>query len=147
MIPRRWRTAAPVRLNGIHHRKGERRVGPFRLRHDPRKIVEVTLEIDNDICRAIPVDSQAVIAAENLLGTKFINIKKGKVQGYVKPAAECPSQRQTAELDDLFQQGNYHAGGAAESSRKVDGIVDQCRVRPGHHRQAPDGRYLVQQSP
>ena len=36
------------------------------------------MEIENDKLKQIPVDSVAAISAENVLGAKFINIRKGQ---------------------------------------------------------------------
>ena len=67
---------APVRLNGITVGK----VSNIGLSgsSEPNRIVRLTLDINNSYFPSIPVDSQAAIAAENLLGTKYINIKKGR---------------------------------------------------------------------
>src|SRR5579863_5376981 len=72
---------APVRLNGIT----VGRVATIGLSgsSEPNRIVRVTLQVENKFLPSIPVDSQAAIAAENLLGTKYINIKKGKAQATI----------------------------------------------------------------
>ncbi len=58
---------------------------------DPNRIVKVTLEVDDKFLTQIPVDSQAGIAAENLLGTKYINIRKGRATDIGE--APAPSSR------------------------------------------------------
>ena len=80
------------------------------------------------------MDSQALIAAENLLGTKFINIKKGKATDH-QGGPEINSA-DTAELDDLFQQGYNTLAALNIMLKKLDGIIDQHRGRQRHHRQA-----------
>ena len=67
---------APVRLNGIDIGK----VKDVRLSgsNDPRRIIRIDLEIDNDFMHAIPVDSQAKISAGNLLGTKYHQYHQGQ---------------------------------------------------------------------
>jgi phospholipid/cholesterol/gamma-HCH transport system substrate-binding protein len=112
--------ASPVRLNGILIGK----VSSVDLsgQSAPRRVVRITLEIDNDFLTAIPTDSQALIAAENLLGTKFINIKKGKATTTVKADQEIASG-ETAELDDLFQQGANTITALNITLKRVDGIV------------------------
>jgi phospholipid/cholesterol/gamma-HCH transport system substrate-binding protein len=112
--------ASPVRLNGILIGK----VSSVDLsgQDDPRRVVRITLEIDNDFLPSIPIDSQALIAAENLLGTKFINIKKGKAKEIVKADTEIKSG-ETPELDDLFQQGATTVAALQITLKRVDGIV------------------------
>ena len=57
----------------------------------PGRVVKVTLDVDNRYLPSIPIDSKALIAAENLLGTKYINIKKGKATEAVKAGGEITS--------------------------------------------------------
>src|SRR6202030_212143 len=93
--------SSPVRLNGILIGK----VSSVELsgQADPHRVVRMTLEIDNDFLPSIPTDSKALIAAENLLGTKFINIKKGEARSTVKADQEIASG-QSAEMEDLVQE-------------------------------------------
>lgn len=80
---------APVRLNGIP--VGD--VDKLRLSgaKDPRRIVEVDMEIRYDFLSEIPKDSRAGISASNLLGDKFINITKGALADHVQPGDEIAS--------------------------------------------------------
>lgn len=112
--------ASPVRLNGILIGK----VSSVDLsgQADPRRVVRMTLEIDDEFLTSIPVDSKALIAAENLLGTKFINIKKGTSKTTVKADQEL-SSGETPELDDLFQQGANTITALNITLKRVDGIV------------------------
>ncbi len=112
--------ASPVRLNGILIGK----VSTVELsgQADPHRVVRMTLEVDNDFLPSIPVDSQALIAAENLLGTKFINIKKGVSKETVKADAEIKSG-ETAAMEDLFQQGANTITALNITLKRVDGIV------------------------
>lgn len=93
---------APVNLNGIPIGS----VKDIRLSGltDPQKIVKITMEVDADNLRAIPVDSQTSISAANVLGTKFINIKKGTSATHVQDHDTLPSLN-TAEFEDVVQQG------------------------------------------
>src|SRR5579862_613786 len=119
---------APVRLNGIIIGK----VSGVRLSgvSDPRRVIRIDLEIEDEYLRSVPVDSQAKIAAGNLLGAKYINISKGKSQETIKPGAELASG-DTAELEDLFQQGNSTLSALQETIKKVDGIIDSIQVGQG----------------
>jgi phospholipid/cholesterol/gamma-HCH transport system substrate-binding protein len=113
-------TGAPVRLNGITVGK----VSTIALSGSAAagRIVKVTLDVDNHYLPSIPVDSKALIAAENLLGTKYINIKKGKASEAVKAGAEI-SSGETAELEDLFQQGADTISALQITLKRLDGII------------------------
>ena len=80
---------APVRLNGIP--VGD--VDKLKLSgsKDPRRIVEIDMEIRSSYMQEIPKDSRAGIAASNLLGDKFINISKGMQTDHVQPGDEIAS--------------------------------------------------------
>src|SRR5260370_20740712 len=119
---------APVNLNGILIGK----VKDIRLSGlpDQQKIVRITMQIEKDKLGAIPVDSVTSISAANVLGTKFINIKKGKAGGTVRDEGTLPSLN-TAEFEDVVQQG-YAILTALKGTvdrindvvAKVGGIVD-----------------------
>jgi phospholipid/cholesterol/gamma-HCH transport system substrate-binding protein len=120
--------SAPVRLNGITVGKVARVA--LSGSNEPNRIVRVTLEVNNDFLPAIPVDSQAAIAAENLLGTKYINIKKGRSQTPVAPGAEIKSL-DTREFDDVVQQGYSTLASLNGIFKKLDGILDALQVGKG----------------
>jgi phospholipid/cholesterol/gamma-HCH transport system substrate-binding protein len=111
---------APVRLNGITVGKVSR-IGLSGSAQAGR-IIRLTLDVDNHYLPSIPTDSQALIAAENLLGTKYINIKKGKAGDNVKAGAEIRSG-ETAELDDLFAQGATTIAAMQITLKRLDGII------------------------
>jgi phospholipid/cholesterol/gamma-HCH transport system substrate-binding protein len=119
---------APVNLNGILIGK----VKDIRLSglQDPQKIVRIAMQVEEGKLAAIPVDSVTSISAANVLGTKFINIKKGKTPNTVKNGGTLPSLN-TAEFEDVVQQG-YAILTALKGTvdrindvvEKVGGIVD-----------------------
>jgi phospholipid/cholesterol/gamma-HCH transport system substrate-binding protein len=119
---------SPVRLNGILVGK----VGVVELSGlaDPKRIVRVSLDVDDSFLSSIPTDSQALIASENLLGTKYINIKKGMKKDAIKPGAEVPSG-ETAELEDLFQQGNTTISAMQITLARLDKIIAQVESGQG----------------
>jgi phospholipid/cholesterol/gamma-HCH transport system substrate-binding protein len=119
---------APVRLNGITVGKVTR-IG-LSGSTEPNRIVRVTLDVENRYLPAIPVDSQAAIAAENLLGTKYINIKKGKSQTVVMAGSEIKSL-DTREFDDVVQQGYSTLSSLDGIFKKLDGILDAVQVGKG----------------
>ena len=94
----------PVRLNGI----GIGYVDQIRLTNskNPKRAVEFDMKIDERRLREIPVDSQAGIAAANLLGEKFINITKGASSQSVQPGAELPSSPNVNDVPELLAQMN-----------------------------------------
>jgi phospholipid/cholesterol/gamma-HCH transport system substrate-binding protein len=119
---------APVRVNGITAGK----VAHVELSgvNEPNRIVKVTLEVDDDFLRTIPIDSRAAIAAENLLGTKYINIKKGTSATMVKPGDEIKSL-DTREFDEVVQQGYSALASLDGILKKVDAIVNSIQVGEG----------------
>lgn len=119
---------APVRLNGITVGKVAN-VG-LSGSSEPNRIVRVTLEVDNRYFTSIPVDSQAAIAAENLLGTKYINIKKGRNVATIQPGAEIKSL-DTREFDDVVQQGYSTLASLNGIFKKLDTIIDQLQAGNG----------------
>jgi len=93
--------------------------------------VKITLDIDNEFLKDIPVDSQTKLAAANLLGTKYINIKKGKSAETVKAGAEL-SSGETAELEDLFQQGSSTLSAMEQIVKRLDAIVADVELGKGN---------------
>lgn len=91
----------PVRLNGIlvgnieHIRLTQNK--------DPHRIVEIEMSVLKKYLDQLPVDSQAGIAASNLLGSKFINITKGKSAQHVEPGGEIKSQ-EVVDIPQLLAQ-------------------------------------------
>jgi phospholipid/cholesterol/gamma-HCH transport system substrate-binding protein len=112
--------AAPVRLNGIL--VGKVKSLALSGESTPGRIVKVTLEVDDDFLSSIPNDSQANIAKENLLGTGFIDIKKGKSPTPVK-AEDTLGSSETPELEDLFAQGASTIAALQITLKRVDDMV------------------------
>jgi len=91
----------PVRLNGILVGNIEH----IRLTQskDPHRVVEIEMSVLKKYLDQLPVDSQAGIAASNLLGSKFINITKGKSEQHVEPGGEIKSQ-EVVDIPQLLAQ-------------------------------------------
>ena len=119
---------APVRLNGID----VGRIGSVDLSgsSESNRVVKVTMQVNDDFLPSIPVDSQAGVAAENLLGTKYINIKKGKSPMTVKAGSEIKSL-DTREFDEVVQQGYSALASLDGILKKVDGIIDDIQGGKG----------------
>ncbi len=120
--------AAQVTLNGITVGKVTH-VG-LSGSSQPGKIIRVKMQIDDEYMKSIPVDSLAVITAGNLLGAKYINIKKGKSQQIVAKGGEVPSQNLTT-IDDFVQQGNTALTALQGIVTKAGAIVDDVQSGKG----------------
>lgn len=116
--------AAQVTLNGITVGKVNH-VGLSGL-SEPGKIIRVTMQIQDDYLKSIPVDSMAVITAGNLLGTKYINIKKGRSTTAIAKGGTLPSQNMTT-IDDFVQQGNTALTALQGIVTKADAIITQVQ--------------------
>jgi phospholipid/cholesterol/gamma-HCH transport system substrate-binding protein len=126
---------APVRLNGILAGKVKR----VRLSgsNQPGRTVQVDMEVDSNFLPQIPVDSETKLAQENLLGTRYINIKKGTSARAVQAGAELKSSS-SKELEDVFEQG-YSSLAALESIlKKMDDVLDAVQTGKG-----TIGKFLV----
>ena len=120
--------ATPVRLNGIPIGK----VKKIELSGstEPGRIVKLTLSIYDESMPLVPVDSSAKLAQQNLLGSRYVNIKKGKSQQTIAAGAEIPSA-DTPEIEDLFQQGSSTLAALQKIMDRVNGIVDDIQGGKG----------------
>jgi phospholipid/cholesterol/gamma-HCH transport system substrate-binding protein len=120
--------ATPVRLNGILIGK----VKKIELSGstDPSRIVKITLSIDNSALQLVPVDSQAKLAQQNLLGSRYVNIKKGTSSQTIQAGAEIASA-DTPEIEDLFQQGSSTLAALQKIMDRVNGIIDDIQGGKG----------------
>lgn len=111
---------APVRLNGILVGK----VSNVQLSGEtaPQRTIRITLQIEKDMFDRIPVDSIAAISAENVLGTKFINIKRGRSPQTVSPGSEIAAL-DTREFEEVVQQGYTLLASLQGIIKRVDAIV------------------------
>ncbi len=111
---------APVTLNGIPVGK-VRRIA-LSGRPTPEKQVRVEMQIQEHFLSKIPTDSLTSISAANLLGTKFINITRGKSSQTIGSGATLPSLN-TAEFEDVVKQGYSILASLQETVTKVNNIV------------------------
>ena len=91
-----------VRLNGVV--VGKVKKVELSGESTPNRIIRVAMQIDAKYLPSIPVDSLAAISAENVLGTKFINIRKGKSTAIIPPGGTVASL-DTREFDEVVQSG------------------------------------------
>jgi len=121
-------SGSSVRLNGLVVGK----VGAVELsgQRDPRRIVRITMNVDEQMLKVIPVDSIASISAENMLGTKFINLKMGKGSQMAQPGAEIPSL-DTMEWDEIVQSGYNLLASLQGMMKRVDAIIGLIEAGKG----------------
>jgi phospholipid/cholesterol/gamma-HCH transport system substrate-binding protein len=112
---------APVRVNGINAGSVQK-IG-LSGDNNPARIVRVEMAVEERMLKEIPVDSVATISAENLLGSKFINIKKGKSQNFVKPGAEVPSLA-SKEIFEIMDSFFPLLTSVQVTLKRIDNIVD-----------------------
>ena len=119
---------SPVRLNGILI--GEVQDVTLSGESKPGRIIRIHMEVDQDKLRLIPKDSIAAISAENVLGTKFINIKKGQSPEHVQAGGEIAAL-DTREFDEVVQQGYSLLTSLQGILKRVDAIVQTVEVGQG----------------
>jgi phospholipid/cholesterol/gamma-HCH transport system substrate-binding protein len=119
---------APVRLNGILI-GGVSRV-ELSGSAQPDRIVRVVMHVQYAMLKEIPVDSIAEISAENVLGTKYINISKGRSSETVKPNGEVRSEP-SAEIADLVRKGFGLFDSAQAIINRLDNIVEMVESGKG----------------
>jgi phospholipid/cholesterol/gamma-HCH transport system substrate-binding protein len=119
---------SPVRLNGIVVGK----VTKIALSgsKDPDRVVRMDLEIQDRYLPEIPVDSVAAIGAENVLGTKYINITKGQSSQTIKRGGTIPSKN-ISDINDFLQQGSNLLVQLQGILRRVDAIVGTVEAGKG----------------
>jgi phospholipid/cholesterol/gamma-HCH transport system substrate-binding protein len=111
---------APVRLNGIVVGK-VKKIALSGL-NEPLKTIRMDLEIDNKFLPLIPVDSIAGIGAENVLGTKYINITRGTSTRVVR-SGDTIAAKNTSDFNDIIEQGNTLLAQLQGILKRVDAVV------------------------
>src|SRR5947209_212929 len=121
-------SGAPVRLNGILAGK----VKSVVLSGDnhPGRIIKMTLQVDHDKLSQIPADSKAAVSATNVLGDKFINIRKGTASTAIQPGTELQALEST-DFDDLMQSGYNLLAQLQGILKRVDAVVSLVEVGKG----------------
>ncbi|MBK7930370.1 MAG: MCE family protein [Bryobacterales bacterium] len=111
---------ANVRLNGILIGSVDK--VELSGQSTPTRIVRVTMSVDKTFLPSIPTDSQAMIAAENVLGSKYINIKRGMLTDAIQAGTEVKAL-DTTDFDDVVQQGYSLLSSLQGMLKRVDNIV------------------------
>jgi phospholipid/cholesterol/gamma-HCH transport system substrate-binding protein len=126
---------SPVRLNGIL--VGSVDTVELSSSKDPKRTVRISMQVERARLKDIPIDSIAGLSAENVLGTKFINIDKGRAVRSVQPGGEIQSEP-SAEIEDLVRKGFDLFDSAQAVLNRADRIITQ--VESG---QGSIGKFLV----
>ncbi len=128
-------TGAPVRLNGIPI--GSVTGVDLSGLRDPAKVVRITMKVQTRMLSQIPVDSIAGVSAENVLGTKYINITKGQAAQTIQPGGTLQAEPST-EIEDLVKKGF----GLFDSAQAILGRIDKLvgQIESG---QGSVGKFLV----
>jgi len=88
---------ADVQLNGI--KVGEVKAVVLTDSTEPARTVEVRMSVQKNFLGAIPDDSLTEITADNLVGDKYINIKKGRSSRTILPGDELRTSPPTLNFD------------------------------------------------
>jgi len=89
---------------------------------NPQRVVLVEMEVKADMLPRIPKDSQAAISAENVLGSKYINIKRGKDPVPVAANGELPAKDIT-EFEQVVEGGYNMLVSIQGMLKRIDAIV------------------------
>jgi phospholipid/cholesterol/gamma-HCH transport system substrate-binding protein len=119
---------APVRLNGIVI-GNVTNVG-LSGENAPRRIVRIAMSVDLADLKSIPSDSRAAISAENVLGTKYINISKGRSPQTVSQGGEVPSM-DVSDFEDVVRSGYDVMVVARSLLKRIDGVVSGIEAGKG----------------
>jgi phospholipid/cholesterol/gamma-HCH transport system substrate-binding protein len=119
---------SPVRLNGILIGN----VKQVELSGDstPGRVVRVTTEVYEDMLSKIPVDSQIAISAENLLGSKFLNIKMGSAMDTIQPNGEIAAE-EAKEFDEIVESAYGLVATLNTILERVDLVVQKIESGEG----------------
>jgi phospholipid/cholesterol/gamma-HCH transport system substrate-binding protein len=118
----------PVRLNGILAGKVDKVELSGDLR--PDRTVRITMLVEDDMMKEIPVDSTAQVGSENLLSGRYLAILRGESKTPIAPEGEIKSKVQP-EIDDMKTQGLQMLESANSILAKIEGIIKQVEVGEG----------------
>lgn len=115
-----------VRLNGILVGK----VSRIELTGDAnnKRAVRMTMEIEEHFKGNIPKDSEVGYDAENVLGTKYLNIERGQSREHVQTGAEIKSKDEM-DVMAMLQSASPLLESMQSILKRVDGLVAQDSKR------------------
>ena len=112
--------ATPVRLNGIL--VGKVKKVDLSGSTERNRTVKVTLSLNQESLAMIPVDSTASLAQQNLLGARYINIKRGKNPQSIQVGGEIRTE-DTTEIQDMLDQGKTTLSALQAILTRVENLV------------------------
>ena len=117
-----------VRLNGILVGK----VSRIELTGDAnnKRAVRMTMEIEEHFKGNIPKDSEVGYDAENVLGTKYLNIERGQSREHVQTGAEIKSKDEM-DVMAMLQSASPLLESMQSILKRVDGLVAQLEAGKG----------------
>jgi phospholipid/cholesterol/gamma-HCH transport system substrate-binding protein len=120
---------AAVRINGIPAGRVDR-VG-LSGETNPERVIKVDFDVNENMIRQIPGDSQASVGSDNLLGsTKFLDITKGTQSVPIQPNSTIKSEN-TLQFDQLVKQGFGVLDSAQGILKKIDEVVSDVQNGKG----------------
>jgi phospholipid/cholesterol/gamma-HCH transport system substrate-binding protein len=123
------RVGDPVRLAGIDAGNVDTiRIAPV---DDPLRGVEVVMRVQRRFQDEIREDSEVTIAAEGLLGQRFLNISRGTPQQPAVPPGGVVRMRETADLQDVVETSADVMVRLNRITGRVDNIMAQVESGRG----------------
>lgn len=119
---------APVRLNGLTI--GNVRGVDFTGDPRPGRTIRVDMNVYERYLPLIPSDSKITVGAENLLGSRLIDISRGTSRTPVPANGELASDS-TTEIEDLVRQGKTTLAAAGLILQRLEAIVAQVELGKG----------------
>jgi phospholipid/cholesterol/gamma-HCH transport system substrate-binding protein len=119
---------APVRLNGIE--VGSVEAVRLSGTNDPRRTVEVVMQVQRDFLSRIPTDSQASLNPEGVFGDKYVNITRGTAPQPVSPGGEIRSL-DTKEFQEVVNQSYNVLTALNAITKRIDSITSQVEQGRG----------------
>lgn len=95
-------SASPVRVNGVDVGRVQK-VG-LSGSDEPNRVIQVTMEIEENHLRDIPVDSFVQVSTDNVVGDKYMDITRGRSTTNIRPNAEIVFKAQPELLKTLDLQ-------------------------------------------
>ena len=117
-----------VRLNGILVGKVKRI--ELTGSSDAKRTVRMVLEIDHRYLSNIPKDSEVGFSAENVLGTKYLNIQRGQSREPIKPDAEIKA-RDDKDFMEMLRSAYPLLDSMQSILTRVDRMVAQLESGKG----------------
>jgi phospholipid/cholesterol/gamma-HCH transport system substrate-binding protein len=124
-----------VRLNGILI--GKVKAIELSGESDPSRTVRIVMEIQERYLKQIPVDTLVTLSAENVLGTKFVNLKRGTSRETLKAGGELKA-RDDKDFLEIVQSAYPLLDTANSILNRIDALVS--RIESG---QGTIGKFLV----